>query len=139
MAHVEPTHLMRLALGNDASSDDAGALRHIAVCDRCRDELNRTRRVVVAARTVEASDLPTAPPERVWQHITHELCRTREPAPPPAAGVLPHHRAEAADEHRADRSRTPGNPTHHLALGLLVGTAVWWTRRVRSRRSGRSD
>ncbi|GAA1547098.1 hypothetical protein GCM10009730_65270 [Streptomyces albidochromogenes] len=131
MAHVEPAHLVRLALGNDASSDDAGALRHIAVCDRCRGELSRMRRVVVAARTVEASDLPTAPPERVWQHITHELSHTREPAPPPTAGALHHHRAETADEHHTVRS--------HLVLGLLVAAAVWWTRRLRSRRSGRSD
>ncbi|MFD5102888.1 hypothetical protein [Streptomyces albidochromogenes] len=131
MAHVEPTHLVRLALGNDASSDDAGALRHIAVCDRFRGELSRMRRVVVAARAVEAADLPTAPPERVWQHITHELSRTGEPAPPPTAGALHRHRAEGADQHRTVRSR--------LMLGLLVVTAVWGARRVRSRLSGRSD
>ncbi|MCX4854207.1 hypothetical protein OG426_51985 [Streptomyces canus] len=75
MPHVEPAHLMELALGNDISSDDPGGLQHIAACDRCREDLSQITRVVAAARDVEESDLPSTPPERVWQHITQQLHR----------------------------------------------------------------
>ncbi|MGW3988165.1 hypothetical protein [Streptomyces sp. NPDC004830] len=81
MAHVEPAHLVELALGHGtASEEDAGALRHIDRCRRCRDELRTMTRVVTAARTAQLVDLPAAPPERVWQRITQDLS-PRPPAP----------------------------------------------------------
>ncbi|MEV0305867.1 hypothetical protein AB0I13_33360, partial [Streptomyces prasinus] len=83
MAHVEPAHLVELALGNGVSSDDADALRHIALCRRCREELTLMARVVAAARGVEESDLPVAPPPRVWRRIAQEVSRAGEPAPSP--------------------------------------------------------
>ncbi|MFG2469872.1 hypothetical protein ACGFXB_31050 [Streptomyces canus] len=112
MPHVEPAHLMELALGNDVSSDDPGALRHIAACNRCREELSQITRVVVSARDVEESDLPTTPPERVWQRITQQLS------------------AAPAEPHRIRRSTDPHGRTIRYALGLLVGIAFVrrWSR-----------
>lgn len=121
MPHVEPAHLMELALGNDISSDDPGALRHIAACDRCREELSLITRVVVSARGVEESDLPAAPPERVWQHITQELSATEK-----THGLS----MASAESHRTRRSTNPHGRTLRYALGLLAGIAFvrWWSR-----------
>ncbi|MCX5254620.1 hypothetical protein OOK27_10565 [Streptomyces canus] len=114
MPHVEPAHLMELALGNDISSNDPGALQHIAACNRCREELRQITRVVVSARGVEESDLPAAPPERVWHHITQELSATEKtPAPPPVKWAHGLH-----------------GRTIRCALGFLAGIAFvrWWSR-----------
>lgn len=73
MGHVEPAHLVELALGRAMGDEDVRALRHIATCPRCRRELASMIRVVAAARDAEAADLPTAPPEHVWQRIVQEL------------------------------------------------------------------
>jgi hypothetical protein len=77
VAHVEPSHLVEIALRNDGAVSDVPAMRHIAACVRCREELQRMEDVVAAARRVEASDLPTAPPERVWQWIIAEIVTER--------------------------------------------------------------
>ncbi|MFB6843354.1 hypothetical protein ACFCXS_00555 [Streptomyces sp. NPDC056373] len=84
MAHVEPAHLVELALGNATSTDaDAEALRHVEECGRCGDELRVLTRLVTAARTAQLVDLPTAPPKRVWQRISGELSpETNAPGPP---------------------------------------------------------
>ncbi|MEU0721286.1 hypothetical protein ABZ498_29405 [Streptomyces lavendulocolor] len=81
MAHVEPAHLVELALGN-ASDGDSAALRHVAVCARCRDELAWMRRVVTAARQLDASDLPVVLPEHVWERLSRELSAADRPARP---------------------------------------------------------
>lgn len=74
MAHVESAHLVELALSNATPTDaDAGALRHIEHCTRCRDELRSLTRLVTAARTAQLVDLPTAPPARVWQRINRDV------------------------------------------------------------------
>ncbi|GAA2415864.1 hypothetical protein [Streptomyces coeruleofuscus] len=84
MVHVEPAHLVELALRNTPpTDDDAEALRHVERCDRCRDELRMMTRVVTAARSAELVDLSAAPPERVWQRITQDLSRESAPARPP--------------------------------------------------------
>ncbi|MEU7717885.1 hypothetical protein [Streptomyces tibetensis] len=76
MAHVEPAHLVELALRNATPTDaDAEALRHIEECGRCGDELRVLTRLVTAARTARALDLPTPPPEQVWRHIIREVSR----------------------------------------------------------------
>ncbi|WP_329252726.1 hypothetical protein [Streptomyces canus] len=112
MPHVEPAHLMDLALGNDVSNDDPGALQHIAACNRCREELSQVARVVATAREVEESDLPATPPERVWQRITQQLS------------------AASADPRRTRRSTNRHGRTIRYALGLLVGIAfIWWWSR----------
>jgi hypothetical protein len=82
---------VELALRNATPTDaDAEALRHVEQCDRCRGELRMLTRVVAAARTAQLVDLPTAPPERVWQRISRDVSGTpdapRPPAPTPAPG-----------------------------------------------------
>ncbi|GAA2287208.1 hypothetical protein GCM10010234_28770 [Streptomyces hawaiiensis] len=84
MAHVEPPHLVELALGNATPTDaDAEALRHIEQCDRCADDLRALTRLVTAARTAQLADLATAPPERVWQRISEDLSPGPNTAGPP--------------------------------------------------------
>ncbi|WP_241968317.1 hypothetical protein [Streptomyces sp. ICBB 8177] len=118
MAHVEPAHLVELALGHaTASEEDAGALRHIEQCPRCRDELRTMTRVVTAARTAQLVDLPAAPPERVWQRITHDLYRE----PPAPLAPMP-----AADCSRSRRDR----------LLLTALAALLAAHRARRQRGG---
>ncbi|MEU0900542.1 hypothetical protein [Streptomyces massasporeus] len=84
MAHVETAHLVELALSNTTPTDaDAEALRHIEHCPRCRDELRSMTRLVTAARSSKAADLPTPPPEHVWRRIVREVSRERGTPPPP--------------------------------------------------------
>ncbi|WP_326755676.1 hypothetical protein OIE73_32255 [Streptomyces hirsutus] len=140
MAHVEPAHLVELALGNGVSSDDADALRHIALCRTCREELTLMARVVAAARGVEEADLPVAPPQRVWRRIAQEVSRTGEAAPPPVAEPVRRPRAVKEAGRRAVRSPWTGTRTSRRVLGLLVGTAVvvrWAVRARSARRAGR--
>ncbi|MFJ4277772.1 hypothetical protein [Streptomyces massasporeus] len=83
MAHVDSAHLLELALGNAApGDDDAEALLHVGDCDRCRDELGMLIRLVTAARTATAVDLPIPPPEHIWLRITREVSRERGTPPP---------------------------------------------------------
>ncbi|MEU7470229.1 hypothetical protein AB0A94_17145 [Streptomyces sp. NPDC044984] len=138
MAHVDPAHLVELALGNGVSDDDADALRHITGCGRCREELGLMARVVTAARGVGESDLPAAPPERVWRRIAQELTEAEADV---EAGVDAEEGVDAATAPLsavplADRCRT-ARPA--LVLALLTGVSVvWWGRRWWSRnRSGR--
>ncbi|MER5833335.1 hypothetical protein ABT116_21380 [Streptomyces sp. NPDC002130] len=87
MAHVEPAHLVELALRNAAPTEaDTAALRHVEQCARCGDELRMLTRVVAAARTAQLVDLPTAPPDRVWQRISRGLSPETDTHGPP-----PHH------------------------------------------------
>ncbi|MFB9466263.1 hypothetical protein [Streptomyces cinereospinus] len=72
MAHVEPAHLVELALGHAASAADETALRHIAGCRHCREELAHMRRVVSTARGAGPAERLTVPPERIWERIAIE-------------------------------------------------------------------
>ncbi|MGX1225969.1 hypothetical protein RKD42_007228 [Streptomyces ambofaciens] len=83
MGHVDPSHLVELALGHASGDADVGALRHVASCPRCRGELARLTRVVSASRGARVSDLPVAPPERVWQRIVHEVFKEGDGPPLP--------------------------------------------------------
>ncbi|MFJ2927722.1 hypothetical protein ACIPIU_22260 [Streptomyces massasporeus] len=85
MAHVESAHLVELALSNATTTDaDAEALRHIETCTRCRDELRSLTRLVTAARTAQLVDLPTTPPDRVWQRISRDVSGAPDTPRPPA-------------------------------------------------------
>ncbi|MFF7732924.1 MULTISPECIES: hypothetical protein [unclassified Streptomyces] len=92
MAHVEPTHLMELALRNTPTPTEADtdALRHIESCPECRDELRSLTRLVTAARTARLADLPTPPPAHVWQRINRDLSPAMPP-PPQHAAHTPNH------------------------------------------------
>ncbi|MFC5958424.1 hypothetical protein ACFP51_29470 [Streptomyces pratens] len=140
MAHVEPAHLVELALGNGVSSDDADALRHIALCRRCREELALMARVVAAARGVEESDLPVVPPQRVWLRIAQEVSRTGEAAPPPVVEPVRRPRAVGSTAgHRTVRSPGTGTRTSRWVPALLVGAAVVVLWSVRARSVRRAD
>lgn len=135
MPHVDPTHMVALALGNDASHNDVSALQHLSVCKRCREELSLVLRVVAAARSIQEADLPASPPERVWQRITRELAESDEATAQPSASSL--RRLSAAPAASRPTSRSPG--TRHgrtsLAYVLLTGIVIlWWRSRRRSRR-----
>ncbi|MFB7652652.1 MULTISPECIES: hypothetical protein [unclassified Streptomyces] len=133
MPHVDPAHLVELALGNDVTHDDVGALQHLAACGRCREELHLMTRVVMAARGVEEPDLPSAPPARVWQRIAQGLSEADGPAAPaPAAPVdAQRHPHTTSTARHPTRPRTRGRRTVGAALGLLAGAAVvrWWRKR----------
>ncbi len=127
MDHVDPAHLVELALGHAAGDEDAGALRHIASCPRCREELRRTRRVVTSARGAGGSDLPAAPPEHVWQRIVEEL--PRGAVAPARTGGRPDRSGRAVPEARTSGA---GRRAGFLALTLLAG-AVRAAGRLRAR------
>ncbi|MFJ7136826.1 hypothetical protein [Streptomyces fungicidicus] len=87
VGHVESAHLVELALGHATGDDDVGALRHIASCPHCREELRQLSRLVAAARDAEVADLPAAPPGHVWRRIAREV--SHETAAPPPPGRRP--------------------------------------------------
>ncbi|MGW5639062.1 hypothetical protein [Streptomyces sp. NPDC003832] len=89
MTHLDPARLVELALGAEASAEDDAALRHIALCVWCRQELTRTSRVVRTAASVELSDLPTVPPDRIWERIRQELSEATEASHRPTGEVGP--------------------------------------------------
>ncbi|MZE74178.1 hypothetical protein [Streptomyces sp. SID5789] len=124
MPHVDPARLVELALGNDVAHDDTDALRHLAACGRCREDLHLMTRVVMAARGVEEPDLPSAPPARVWQRITQGLSESDEPAAPAPVDTGRHPQPPSAPPHHRTRPRTRGRRAAGAALGLLAGVAI---------------
>ncbi|MFI6340527.1 hypothetical protein [Streptomyces sp. NPDC050535] len=136
MPHVEPARLAELALGNNTSDIEPSTLRHIAACDCCRQELSRMTRVVIAARSVEEADLPTAPPDRVWQHLAQNLSEPQEKTDaPPWAKPAPVPSAPSAGSRlRPHNSADTRIRTIRLTLGLLSGIIVlwWWSRSTRT-------
>ncbi|MEU2185081.1 hypothetical protein [Streptomyces thermolilacinus] len=131
MPHLDSTRLAELALGNGASRDDADALRHVAGCGPCREELRRLTRVVVAARAVEERDLSATPPERVWQCLVGALAAADEaasPAAPPPRRV----RAASARRQGVGSAPTARRREARAALVLLACVlVVWWYRQGR--------
>ncbi|MFE5393221.1 hypothetical protein ACFQ9U_01535 [Streptomyces sp. NPDC056568] len=141
MGHVESAHLVELALGNSSGDEDAGALRHIAGCPFCREELKSLTRLVSAARDAEVVDLPTAPPAHVWQRIAEEVSREARTPPHPRR-----HRAvrPAGGATGGDRLTRPagvvgrgGFAARVLAAGAAAAVAVLLVVRRRSARTGR--
>ncbi|MGX1508900.1 hypothetical protein RKD44_000188 [Streptomyces collinus] len=129
MGHVHPSHLVDLALGHARGDADVGALWHAGSCPRCREELLRLTRVVTTARSAEASDLPVAPPECVWQRISLEV-------PQETAG-LPRPRNHAAHRSANEKDRVVrrrwANRAGEGLLGRVLATAALLLRRRRIR------
>jgi Anti-sigma-K factor rskA len=69
--HCDPDDLALRALGEPAgtAADDA----HLALCPRCRRDLDELRTVVTVGRSVTAQDRLVTPPDRVWDQIAGEL------------------------------------------------------------------
>lgn len=119
VAHVEQARLVELALGHSAHGDES-TLRHLAECGRCRDELRAMARVVAAARAADVVDVPTAPPERVWQRIVRDL--SDAPAGPPYQGTAPVlGRPGRTDARGAGRWTGPRGRARRAALGAAAG------------------
>ncbi|MFF9718544.1 hypothetical protein ACF1DW_23580 [Streptomyces sp. NPDC014603] len=115
MAHVEQARLVELALGHSPHGDES-TLRHLAECGRCRDELRAMARVVAAARAADVVDLPTAPPERVWQRIVRDL--SDAPAGPPPRGTAP---VPGRPGRTDGRGAGPHGRARRAALGAAAG------------------
>jgi hypothetical protein len=133
---------VELALGHTSSDEDISALGHVAACPRCREELKLTTRVVAAARGAEPSDLPAAPPERVWQRIAHELSHEADQLPHSGRNSVRRSEPERVCGVRRKRAVGAGRHEGLLVLGLVaVVLLVRWLRfkagRGRDRRSGR--
>lgn len=135
LGHVHPSHLVDLALGHAGGDADVGALRHAESCPRCREELLRLARVVTTARSAEASDLPVAPPECVWQRISLEVLQ--ETAGPPRPGEHLAHRS-AGGKARVVRRRW-ANRAGEGILGRALATAALLLRRRRIRAGRAAD
>ncbi|CAM5351366.1 hypothetical protein STENM223S_08152 [Streptomyces tendae] len=133
MGHVDPSHLVELALGHTSGAADAGALRHVASCSRCRGELLRMTRVVTAARGAKVSDLPVSPPERVWQHIAREAFRTDDMLPRPREHSPGRSVERPAGGVRLRLRRATGTGTRAGLLALAAAVAVVLCRRLRTR------
>lgn len=119
MDHVDPDVLALIALGEPV---DPAAEAHLAVCERCADEVTELERAVTAGRATGPDDVLVAPPARVWAAIESELgLSTATPlatsgapasaaAPDAAAAVLP-----------LRRRRTPAWIASAAAAGVVVG------------------
>ncbi|TDT42728.1 hypothetical protein EV562_101698 [Streptomyces sp. BK208] len=124
MGHVDPSHLMELALGHTGGEDDDGALRHVASCSRCRGELLRMTRVVTAARGAQVPDLPVSPPERVWQRIAREAFRTDDGLPRPRKHSPHSYVGRPAGSVRRRRATGTGRRAGLLALAAAVAVLL---------------
>ncbi|MFE2050583.1 hypothetical protein [Streptomyces sp. NPDC059459] len=140
MGHVESAHLVELALGNSSGDEDAGALRHIAGCPLCREELKSLARLVSAARDAEVVDLPTAPPAHVWQRIAEEVSREARTPPHPRRRPVVRPAGGAAGGDRLTRPAGVAGRGNLAARVLAAGAAVVaviLVVRHRSARAGR--
>lgn len=124
MSHIDPEVLSLRALGESAG--DRQTDLHLASCDRCRDELESLRHVVVAGRGAGEDDVIAPPPPQVWSAIVAETGVSDRPSAPSLAPVvtLPARR----------RSPLVAVAAVAAALGVLAGAAG--TLLVASARSG---
>ncbi len=130
MDHVDPDVLALIALGEPA---EPTAEAHLAVCERCADEVADLERAVLAGRAVGPDDVLVAPPARVWTAIESELgLSTAAPLPTtaPAPSPAPASAAKAAPPASEPgvvtvlplrRRRTPAWIASAAAAGVVVG------------------
>ncbi len=108
MDHVDPDVLALVALGEPV---DPAAQAHLAVCERCADDVASLQGAVVAGRAVTDGDVLVSPPARVWAAIESELgLTTAAPLPTTTATVVP-----------LRRRRTPAWIATAAAAGVVVG------------------
>ena len=129
MDHVDPDVLALIALGEP----DPVAEAHLAVCERCAEEVTALQHVVAAGRATGPDDALVAPPARVWAAIESELGLATATPPPTATGVPPvSPAAPVADTATQDgpaaatvvplrRRRTPAWIASAAAAGVVIG------------------
>ncbi|MFI9155508.1 anti-sigma factor domain-containing protein [Streptomyces sp. NPDC053367] len=120
--HLDPYELTGLAL-ETGPRPTARQSRHLDRCAQCRSELDALRQVVRVAREVSTADLPTPPPDRVWDAIVAELH--------PGTGPVRHDPGPRppADERSRGGQRRLRRPAvllaaASLAAGAALGSAV---------------
>lgn len=108
MDHVDPDVLALIALGES----DPAAEAHVAVCERCADEVAELARVVAVGRAAGPDDALVAPPARVWAAIESELgLTTAAPLPTTrAAAAAPAAEAAPDAEPRTGATTEPARP-----------------------------
>lgn len=126
MDHVDPDVLALIALGEPV---DPAAEAHLAVCERCADEVAELERAVLAGRAVGPDDVLVAPPARVWAAIESELgLSTATPLPTTTSPETTSGPSSDADSKPAyvtvlplRRRRTPAWIASAAAAGVVVG------------------
>ena len=119
MAHVDPDHLILLALG-EPSPDPADAA-HLADCRTCRDELDATRHVADLARDgEELRDLP-APPPALWDRIAAEALGPAGPGVRRATGLATAPQGVVLPFDQNRRRQVRRRSVLVAAVALLVG------------------
>ena len=114
MDHVDPDVLALVALGEPV---DPAAQAHLAVCERCSDDVAELGRVVTAGRATGPDDALVAPPPRVWAAIESELGLTTAAPLATAAGEV----TAPAVVVPLRRRRTPAWIATAAAAGVVVG------------------
>lgn len=122
MDHVDPDVLALAALGERVDPADEA---HLAVCERCGDELAALTRTADLARAGVVEQL-VAPPPRVWARIEGELglaAGTPRPVVPAPATAAP----RPAEPGASTGAREPGTPAGTVAtvVPLRRRVPVW--------------
>lgn len=120
MDHVDPDVLALIALGEPA---DPAAEAHLAVCERCSDEVAELEQVVTAGRATGPDDVLVAPPARVWAAIQSELgLSTATPLPAAARAVD----ADAPEEAAVPAGTSASEPLVATVLPLRRRRTSAW-------------
>ncbi len=124
MSHLDPDAAALIALGEEASAEEAA---HLAVCDACAADVAALRRTVAAGRTGDGPEPLLTPPPRVWDAIASELGLADPPAASAPSASTPSD--GPAREHEAGRSASASHEETRAAEHRVP-------RRARNRRRG---
>ncbi len=134
--HASPETLALLALGEAAVPEDER--QHLAGCQACQAELGELAELVAIGRSVDAGDVLTAPPHRVWAAIQHEVMSQPESdrsagVAPPAAKAVPTTPSTPGGPSRGRRAATLALAASvALVAGIGVGVAIDRNRSTRT-------
>jgi anti-sigma-K factor RskA len=108
--HLDDELIALLALGERPGTPETNAAtdRHLAVCGRCRSEVDELAAVARTARATEGDGPLVEPPPAVWESITRELG-----AEQPAATVV-----------SLEATRARRRPWLQVAAAACVGAVV---------------
>lgn len=132
MRHTDPADLTEHALDDQASPLTTRQTRHLLRCAACAGRLASFRRVVRAARSATASDVPLPPPGGVWEAVVAGVAADGADGRPEgaaaresAAGPAPP--GSVRRSRRSHRAVVAAASAACLVLGAGAGgTATWW-------------